>query len=272
MFFVVGDWVSVVDKRQGGDKAASLRQSGAEPHGERQETRFLSGTANAAQARHIEKLIAILEEERGKIAREVHDEASQFLVFAVFRLDQAIANIPQQFAAREMLDQARQALNDCAEALHRLAFNLRPRLLDDLGLLPALRSYANRFAGLGSTELQVDLQAPPRKLSPATELAIFRIVQEAVANARKHSRADIVSVRLTFSNEYAELEIADDGIGFEPGNISRENTGRPKLGLCGMFQRATALGGELCVTSMPNSGAVIRARIPIEDVSNGQKE
>lgn len=210
-----------------------------------------------------ERLITLLEAERAKIAREIHDEAGQLLVAATFRLDQVIAMLPKAFVARDLLEQAKQSLDECAEELQRLAFNLRPRMLDDLGLLPALRSYLKRYSNLDGIEVKAELQDPPIGLASATELTIFRIVQEAIANVRKHSRATHVAVSLAFQEDFIELEIADNGIGFEPSAVSREEGQRPKLGLEGMRERAAAIGGYLELISVPSSGTTIRAKLPL---------
>ncbi len=216
-----------------------------------------------------ERLITVLEAERGKIAREIHDEAGQLLISAAFRLDQAIALLPKAFVAREQLEQARQALDECAETLHRLAFNLRPRMLDDLGLIPALHSYLRRYADLGSVKLEVHLEQPGQKLQAPTELAIFRIVQEAVANVRKHSQATTVCIDLRFTAELAELRISDDGVGFEPTALGHVRAARPRLGIQGMRERAAALGGEIQLESGRFIGTTIRARLPIGGVRDG---
>lgn len=219
------------------------------------------------ELRPSEQLIAALEAERAKIAREIHDEASQLIVSAAFNLDQALAMLPQAFVARRLIEQARQALDECADELHRLAFNLRPRMLDDLGLIPAIRSYLKRYADLGRANLKVNLQQPSRKLLPSTELAIFRIVQESIANIRKHSQATAVHVILTFTDELAELEISDNGIGFQPPTTDHNQRRRPTLGLSGMRDRAIALGGQLTIESAPLLGTTVRARLPLGGIS-----
>lgn len=231
----------------------------------RQELPTDSDTAGWQESALSQRLMAVLEAEREKIARELHDEAGQLLISAAFNLDQALAMLPQAFVARRLIEQARQALDECADELHRLAFNLRPRMLDDLGLIPALRSYLKRYAGLDEVDLDVELELPGGKLPAPVELAIFRIVQEAVVNIRKHSRATAVRIRLSFVAGCANLEIADDGVGFDVAAVDSKQDGRPTLGLGGMCERARALGGELQVESSPLSGTVIRAILPVGD-------
>jgi len=209
-------------------------------------------------------LIDVLEADRAKIAREIHDEAGQLLISAVFRLDQALAVLPGAFVARELIQEARQMLDECGDELRRVAFNLRPRMLDDLGLLPALRSYLKQYAKLNDVELESDLEEPPKKLDHATELAIFRIIQEAIANVRKHARATRVRVRLGFTSGEAQLEVSDNGVGFDPSAISSDSRPRLKMGLAGMRERAAALGGEVQVTSRPLGGTAVHARLPID--------
>ncbi len=221
---------------------------------------------NSAETREVDlnqRLIAVLEAERVKIAREIHDEAGQLLISVAFRLDQSLALLPRAFVARELVEQAREMVDQCAEALHELALNLRPRMLDDLGLIPALRNYLKRYVNLSSVEMDITLEQPPRSLNPATELAIFRIVQESIANIRKHAKATAVRVHLGFTEDSAQLEISDNGVGFDPGAMAPLPQTRPKLGLLGMEERAIALRGKLEVESARFSGTTIRAIIPI---------
>lgn len=221
----------------------------------------LTGVVSESHFRN--RLIEILEAERGQIAREIHDQAGQLLVSAAFRLDQALAMLPRGFVARELVQEARQVLDECGDELRRVAFNLRPRMLDDLGLLPALRSYLRQYARLGDVELESELAEPPEKLDPDTELAIFRIFQEAITNVRKHSLATRVQVRLGFTPGQALLEVCDNGVGFDPNATGHKHRARPAMGLAGMRERAAALGGEVEVAARPSAGTTIRARLPI---------
>lgn len=225
---------------------------------------FLKANSASVESQLSQQLIDLLEAERAKIARDIHDEAGQLLISAAFRLDHALAMLPKGFVARELVEQARQTLDECGDELHRIAFNLRPRILDDLGLIPALRSYLKQYANLGDVELETQLEEPQVKLAPSVELAIFRIIQEAIANAQKHSRATHVRVLLDFRPGHVQLEVFDNGIGFEPSEVDREQGTRPKLGLAGLRERAVALDGELEVESRPLGGTTVRAKLPID--------
>ena len=225
---------------------------------------WLQVTNASGEARPSQQLIELLEAERAKIAREIHDEAGQLLISAAFRLDHALTMLPKGFVARELVEQARQTLDDCADALHRIAFDLRPRILDDLGLIPALRSYLKQYAKLGDVELETVLGEPQEKTSPAVELAVFRIVQEAIANIRKHAHATCVRVHLTFGPGHVQLEVSDDGIGFDSGEVDQEQGLRPRMGLAGLRERAAGLGGELEVESRHGAGTTVRARLPVD--------
>lgn len=227
-----------------------------------------SDPVRVSELRVNEQIIAVIEAERGKIAREMHDEAGQLLISAALRLDQAMAMLPVALPARELLDQARQALDDCSESLHRMAFNLRPRILDDLGLVPALKSYLRRHAELDAIDVDIDLEEPPSKLDHETDLAVFRIVQEAVANIRKHAQATAVHVHLSFTERHLELEVSDNGVGFDPDGSPRERDGRPRLGLAGMRERAAAVGGHLKIVSGRLLGTTVRVMLPIRNKSN----
>ncbi|MBI4321019.1 MAG: sensor histidine kinase [Chloroflexi bacterium] len=255
-----------MDKMSGLEPKGGIVGSG---HGQ-DHRRSQDRSTPALEVEFNERVTTLLEAERASIAREIHDEAGQLLISAAFRLDQAIAMLPQAFVARELLVQARQALDECAEELHRLAFNLRPRMLDDLGLVPALHSYLKRYANLGNIQLQIQLEQPRCRLHGATELAIFRIVQEAVANVRKHSRATVACVRLGFSDDFVEVEIHDNGVGFHSRPPSSRTEPRHQWGLAGMQERVASLGGVLTVKSSTLSGTTVNAKFPARGETDGK--
>ena len=206
-------------------------------------------------------VIQTQEHERQRLARELHDDAGHVLTGAVMRLDAAVAQLIGGGPVPDALADVRGALTECASHLHDLAFNLRPRLLTDLGLAPALRSLARRVREDTGIETEVRIHGKERRLDADVELAAFRIAQEGITNALKHARASRVVIGLTFTRTGIVLRIRDDGIGFVAG-AERCPSERDRHGLRGMHERAELAGGTLDVTGRPGRGTTLCARLP----------
>jgi signal transduction histidine kinase len=200
------------------------------------------------------------EDERRRIAQELHDETGHALTAAIWQLERGMFQLPGgPGAAREALERAHRALLDCAEALHDMVEALPPRLLDDLGLIGGLEALAERFRTAGGAAVTLSLPAQPPAVSPALALAIFRVAQEGLTNVRKHARADRVAVTLEAQPDALVLAVEDDGIGCAgAGAPSR----RARLGIVGMRERVEALGGSLAITQRPAGGTRLTARLP----------
>ena len=203
------------------------------------------------------RLDEVRDEELTRLSREIHDELGHALT--ALRLDLAWLlprlrrnRDPVPRKAAEMLA----LVDDTIDTVRRIAAQLRPPVLEDLGLAPALESLLERF--LRKTTLQVDLQAESAEVPPPARRALYRIVQEALTNVVRHAEARTVRVRLDSSPELVVLEIADDGRGIPPGMIEDPRS----LGLVGMRERAAALGGEFQVFSGPIGGTTVRVAVP----------
>src|SRR5215212_10039364 len=159
--------------------------------------------------------IDLIEEERRRVARDLHDEAGHRLTAAVLHLDAVAKERGHDAELGTRLQAARHLIQECAAGLHEVAFNLRPCILGDLGVVPAVRSLARRAEEATNISIAVDVRGASRRLPEGTELAAFRIVQEALTNALKYAQASHIVVRVTFSDEAVWLEIADDGVGFD---------------------------------------------------------
>jgi signal transduction histidine kinase len=211
------------------------------------------------------QLIQAQEDERRRIARDLHDEAGHTLTAAIFRLDLEAMKLPRDFVeAHATLDRTRASLLDCAATLHNIAFALRPQILEDLGLSAALRSLTAQAMELGieRVDLTIDGREPP--LDEATELAVFRMVQEALTNIRKHARARRAWVQLVFDPDQALLAIEDDGVGVARAGAEDEATRRrPSLGLRGLRDRIEALGGAFEMGPRAEGGTRLAARLPL---------
>jgi len=189
------------------------------------------------------RLLTAQEGERRRIARRLHDELGQTLAAARWAV-----------AAGDRAE-ADRLLGQAVEGMRTLARELRPPLLDELGLGPALRALGDQVASSGG--IAVEVEVPAGRFPPEVETAAFRVVQEALENARRHAEARRVEVRLDRTNWALVGEVADDGRGFDPRRAT------PGLGLTGMKEWVGLLGGELQVRSRPGHGTRVQFKIPI---------
>lgn len=203
------------------------------------------------------------ESERRRVARELHDGVSQLLASIRFRLQafegKIFAGDPQLEAE---LTKVKQLLETTQDEVRRIAHDLQPSVLDDLGLLPAMHSACDEFQHRTGVALELDCAPVPVRLAPVVELNLYRILQEALNNVGHHARAARVAVGLKAEEAFIELRIQDDGVGFEIGVARRRTSGRSGFGLVDMRERAALVGGTLTVQSAPDHGTEIVARIP----------
>ncbi len=204
------------------------------------------------------------ETERADVALELHDRITQLLCAILFR-SQALVDKRSAKGGPAMKEasELHEMLGETAREVERISRNLRPGVLDQLGLDAVLRGTATEFAK--RTGVAVKLASAPlaARLPAATELALYRILQEALKNVEQHARARQVTVRLTQPGTYVHLVIEDDGIGFNPNHRPDRKKGKGGLGLLGMRERATAVGGVLTVKTGLRAGTEIEARIPL---------
>ncbi len=207
------------------------------------------------------KLEAI-DAERQRIGRELHDGAAQIITAAIFLLDHCLeAGSGVSAEVRASLHQARQMLDETTVELYRLVSDLRPRIVEDLGLVDAVDCYVQRWARETGVRVACELDATVC-LAPETEASLFRILQEALANVRKHAAATRVVVSIRRGSGRVVITVRDNGRGIQ---ASRQGQGPGALGgngLTTMFERATLLGGELEVFSVPEIGTQITVRVP----------
>jgi signal transduction histidine kinase len=213
------------------------------------------------RAREIE----VLEDERRRLARDLHDEAGHRLTAVVLKLDAVAQQYGDDAELRESLDAARHLICECAAGLHEVAFNLRPSILADLGLLPAVRSLTRRAAESTGLSVTVELTGTPRRFPEGVELAAFRIVQEALTNVMKYAKASAVTVQTTFTESDVRIDISDDGLGFESVG---SDAGRPRLGLTGIRERAELVGGEMRIQTKLGQGTTVSVRLPWTEVES----
>lgn len=201
----------------------------------------------------------IREQEKSRIARELHDELAQSLTALKMDTIWMRDHIPDADApAQEKITQMLAMLDACVASVRRIASDLRPLILDDLGLVPAIEWLAQNFTQ--RTGVPCDLKVDESlELQEPYATGVFRIVQESLANVGKHARATKVRVELQRQGDRLLLRVQDDGIGFRPAAPRRPQS----LGLVGLRERAQLLRGEVKVDSNPGAGTVVEARIPV---------
>lgn len=224
----------------------------------------------------LRKAITAQEEERKRIARELHDDTSQALAALGLALETIIV-APAQTAeeVKGRLENARSMSVRILEDVHKLIFDLRPSLLDDLGLLAALGWYAeSRLQSLG-IKVMIETRGQERRFPPQIEAALFRVVQEALNNVARHAEAENADITIEFRSESVVVEIADDGQGFDPHEVEtpRAAGSARGLGLLGMRERISLLNGQLELQSAPGEGTYVRIQVPIPlEVSHDEQD
>ncbi len=204
------------------------------------------------------------EAERSQLARELHDEVGQALTAATLNLDALRAG---ENATDEKVDEALDVVKRALNQVRDLSLDLHPSILDDLGLAAALRWYLGRQAERSGIEVSVDASRLDRRLPKPVETACFRICQEAVTNVIKHAHASRVAVSIGVEDGKVRMTVADDGRGFDVEEAHERTRRQPSLGLIGMEERATLLGGSLEVASRPGEGAEIRVSLPLQEAT-----
>ncbi len=215
--------------------------------------------ADATRVGLLKRLLSAEDQERRRIARELHDETGQSLTTLLVGL-RAIGDITGLGEVRSMAERLRDVAAHTVDDVGRLARGLHPAVLDDKGLVAAARRHASDFAK--AFGVVVDLRvhgSVPRRLAPLAQSTMYRILQEALTNVARHARAHVVGVVLKHKDAMLELVIRDDGVGFYPAAALSAASG---LGLHGMQERVALLGGSVEIESRPGHGTTIRARIP----------
>ena len=225
---------------------------------------------NEAALRHSQKrlraltarLVSAQEQERSRLARELHDGLNQWLVslsLEIGALQDRLADSPD--GIRSQLAALEAKAVDISEEVRRISHSLHPAALEHVGLVTALRSYCAEFSQQAGVKTDFSAQNMPEPLSQEATTCLFRIAQEALSNVAKHSQAAEARVSLRRSGDEIQLLIFDAGVGFQ---VDPEQA-RAGLGLVSMDERCRALGGVLSVTSIPNQGTTVEARIPLTE-------
>jgi len=214
---------------------------------------------------YIQQITRAQEDERKRIARDLHDDVSPYLLILIQKLDnlasgQRIKMADLKEYIQNLRDQAVQSL----EATRRCAQGLRPRIIDDLGLVAALEWIAEDLEKYQDIEVVVEAGDLDRALSPETQIVLFRIAQEALNNIRKHAQATRVKIKVTGGDDHIVMTVSDDGRGFKVPERAEDMVSGGKLGLMGMYERARLLSGSLKIKSKPGQGTELTVRLPWE--------
>ncbi len=208
------------------------------------------------------RLIEAREAERRFIARELHDEIGQQLTGVKMTLDMMMRSVPDSLTVQ--MQDAQSLIAGLLKQVRELSLELRPSMLDDLGLLPALTWHFDRYRSQTGISVAFTHDGLERRLDPVIETALYRVVQESLTNAARHADTREVSVSLALDGTDLRLSVADCGAGFDPGEV-RART----MGLFGMRERVEALGGSLAIQSAPGAGTMVTATVPLRDAAGG---
>jgi len=216
-----------------------------------------------AQLRSLtHEILLTQEEERKRISRQLHDEISQILVGINVQLDAlAVAALIDPRVLRKRIAKTRRQVGKSIEVVHRFARELRPSLLDDLGLIPALRSLVKEQAGQNGLRIHFTAFAEVEAADSFHRTVLYRVAQEALTNVVRHAHARHASVRILKIPDAVRLEICDDGKSFPVERMLEARLGG-HLGLVGMRERVEMLGGRFAVESAPGKGTTVIAEIP----------
>jgi signal transduction histidine kinase len=210
------------------------------------------------------RLVQVQEAERGRVAIELDDNITQLLCAVVIRSQALADNLPAgDKASKESAIKLREMLGTTADEVERIARDLRPGVLDQLGLVAVLNGTATEFADRTGVSVKTAFVRLAVRLPAESELTLYRILQEALKNVELHANARNVTVRLRKKAAFVELAIHDDGIGFGPNQRIAGRRGTNGLGLVGMSERAMYVGGTLKIKSARRTGTEIEVRVPL---------
>src|SRR5436305_6568016 len=258
------DLGKVMNRVQAGERSLRARLTGVDPQANplaRTFNTMLEAIDEATRLR-ASQIINAQEQERKRIARELHDETSQVLTSLLISLAILEESITTQ-EARDRIADTRKLAHQTLRAIRNLSIDLRPSALDDLGLLPALRWYVKEYQQKCSIEVEFAAQGFKQRLPAEMETALYRIVQESLTNTARHANAHKVLITMKEDADAVYVTIKDDGCGFDVGTLLKTPDQERGLGLAGMNERAVLLDGSLSIHSGPGHGTTIEVHIPL---------
>lgn len=224
--------------------------------------------AQANMHNYIGAITHAQEDERQRLARELHDQTAQALVALDHRQQMLKPYLKDDPAAGEMLAENRRMIVEIINDLRRIVRALRPIYLEELGLAPALQTLARDLKLDDKVTVHFEQQGSPKRLIPEHEMALYRIAQEALNNAWQHGRASQIWLTVTFEETHVQISVRDNGQGFNAPRHAAElgASGRKHFGIMGMYERAALIGAHLQVQSEPSTGTTISVRVLLESV------
>lgn len=214
---------------------------------------------------YIQQITRAQEEERKRIARDLHDDVSPDILILIHKLDDLTPSPRLNVTElKQKVKGAREQAVKALEALRATAQGLRPRILDDLGLVAALDWIAEELEKDQKIQAKVEVTGLDRKLTPETQMVLFRIAQEALNNIRKHARATVVNIKVEGGPDTIRMTVMDNGVGFEAPSKIDGMVSAGRLGLMGMNERARLLNGNLQIKSAPGKGTELTVTLPWE--------
>ena len=219
------------------------------------------------------RVISAQEEERKRIARSLHDDSGQALTMLILNIERLESMIPSgQSELHQKLVQTRQLASQSLSELRKIISGLRPTLLDDLGLVPAIRWYARTTLEEVGIRVEVNASEDPGPMDAEIKTTLFRIAQEAINNIVRHSAAKTATITLEkLKNQYV-LKVQDDGLGFDVVRSSTQAIRMQQWGLLGIRERAELIGGDLRVVSQPGQGTIIEVKVPVPDTGSANND
>ncbi len=221
---------------------------------------------SAQQSELLKRLITAQEDERKRVARELHDRLGQFLAGLALQTG-ALERLVTQDTPRaiQQLSQIKALTTETTDRMYNLILDLRPSVLDDLGLVAALRAYFERLLNGTGITMEMNVDELAERLPPEYETVLYRVYQEALTNVVRHARATHIQLRLACHAGVFEGRIIDDGQGFDTDHVQSDGQSAHGLGLLGMQERLLQIGGRLEITSRPGHGTQLSIFVPREE-------
>lgn len=212
------------------------------------------------------KIILAQEEERKRVAREIHDGPAQTMANVVLRAElcEKLLTTNRDEVTTELRD-LKKVVKESLQEIRRIIFNLRPMTLDDLGLIPTVRRYIEELKVRENFNVQLEIHGEEQRLKNTYEVALFRLIQESLNNARKHAKANKIKVNINTTETDISVSISDDGKGFDLEKVMNEAVGKESFGLLSMKERIELLNGSLNIDSTIGVGTTITVCIPLEN-------
>lgn len=202
------------------------------------------------------------EEERTRIARELHDETAQLLTAFSLNLATLRSALPKKSSSEQLVGRLVDLSRQMSQGIYRLVHDLRPAQLDDLGLVPALQYLIDECKQRIGLSVTMEVSGERRRLDSLVETVIFRIAQEGLTNVGRHAQVSIASIHLEYSPGEVRFQVSDGGVGFDPNQILIPPHG---WGLAGMWERVESVGGQMKIESQPGKGTLVKVTIPVKE-------